>query len=141
MDAGGQSSSRSALLPPPVSVRDAAKDAARWAIVAFGLCFPIVLLRTDQNLSNRIVLNARPWLTLGLVLAVFGGRMLWLLTAHVHLPGPAAVAGQAAQAGTDALDADRVQALDEDAVRPQADLQVTHDQRRVAHVALSLIHI
>ena len=88
MDAGGQSSSRSALLPPPVSVRDAAKDAARWAIVAFGLCFPIVLLRTDQNLSNRIVLNARPWLTLGLVLAVFGGRMLWLLTAHVQRPKP-----------------------------------------------------
>jgi hypothetical protein len=76
MDAGGQSSSRSALPPPAMPMRDAAKDAARWAIVAFGLCFPVVLLRTDQNLSNRIVLNVRPWLTLGLVLTVFVGRML-----------------------------------------------------------------
>ena len=67
MSAGGQGE----LPPRTVSMREAARDAARWALVAFGLCFPIVLLRTDQDLSNRIVLHARPWLTLN---ADFGGR-------------------------------------------------------------------
>ncbi len=79
---GGHGSITPALPPPAVPVREAARDALRWALVALGLAFPIILLRTDQDLSNRIVLNARPWLTLGLVLAVFLGRFLWLLAAH-----------------------------------------------------------
>jgi len=74
--------------PPPqaVSMRQAVRDAGIWALVALGLAFPIVLLRTDQDLSNRTVLNARPLLTLGLVLAIFVGRVLWLLSAHVQRP-------------------------------------------------------
>ena len=84
MSAGGQGE----LPPRTVSMREAARDAARWALVAFGLCFPIVLLRTDQDLSNRIVLHARPWLTLALVLAVFAARFLWLLVPHVRRPRP-----------------------------------------------------
>ena len=39
MSAGGQGE----LPPETVTVRDAAKDAARWALVAFGLSFPIIL--------------------------------------------------------------------------------------------------
>ncbi len=82
MGAGGHDPMRRALPLQAVSTREAAKDAGRWALVALGLCFPIILLRTEQDLSNRIVLNVRPWLTLGLVLAVFLARFLWLLAAH-----------------------------------------------------------
>ena len=78
------------LPPQAVSMREAARGAVRdalwWALVTLGLCFPIILLRTEQDLSNRIVLNLRPWLTLGLVLAVFLGRILWLLAAHAPRP-------------------------------------------------------
>ena len=86
MGAGGHDSMRRALPPQAVSMREATRDALRWALVALGLCFPIILLRTEQDLSNRIVLNVRPWLTLGLVLAVFLGRLAWLLAAHAPRP-------------------------------------------------------
>src|SRR5262245_57426821 len=85
MSAGGQGE----LPPETVTVREAARDAARWAVGAFGLSFPIILLRTEQDLSNRIVLHARPWLTLGLVFGVFAARFLWLLLPRV--PGPRAL--------------------------------------------------
>ncbi len=58
------------------------RDAGLWALVALGLCFPIVLYRTEQDFSNRIVLHARPWLVAGIVLAVFAGRLLWRLAKH-----------------------------------------------------------
>jgi len=82
MSAGGQGE----LPPETATVREAARDAARWTLVAFGLTFPIILLRTDQDLSNRIVLHARPWLTVALVLTVFAARFLWLLLPRVPRP-------------------------------------------------------
>ena len=78
MGAGGQG----ALPPQAASMRDMVKDALLWALVALGLSFPIILLRTEQDLANRIVLDARPWLTAGLVLTVFLGRLLWQMARH-----------------------------------------------------------
>jgi branched-chain amino acid transport system permease protein len=82
MGAGGKGA-----LPPlvgsmAVSMRDMLRDAGLWALVALGLCFPIVLYRTEQDFSNRIVLELRPWLVAGIVLAVFAGRLLWRLAKH-----------------------------------------------------------
>jgi branched-chain amino acid transport system permease protein len=73
---------KGAAPPPTQSLQDAAKSAGLWALVTLGLCFPIVLFRTRQDLSNIIVLDARPWLVTGLVLAVFAGRFAWLLVQH-----------------------------------------------------------
>lgn len=78
MDAG----SKGALPPTSVPLQDLLKDAGLWALVTLGLCFPIILLRTEQDLSNRIVLDPQPWLVAGIVLAVFAGRLLWRLAKH-----------------------------------------------------------
>ena len=78
--------SRGALPPPSVSMRQMVQDAAIWALVAFGLSFPIILWRTDRDLSNHIVLEARPWLVAGIVLAVFIGRLAWRLSKHPQRP-------------------------------------------------------
>jgi len=69
--------SKGALPPQAVSMREAMKSAAAWALVVLGLSFPIIALRTVQDFSNRIVLEPRPWLVAGLVLATFVGRLLW----------------------------------------------------------------
>jgi len=78
MDAGRQG----ALPPAAVSMREAAKDAGLWALVALGLCFPLLAFRTEQDFSNRIALDARPWLVLAIVALVFGGRLAWRLFRH-----------------------------------------------------------
>jgi branched-chain amino acid transport system permease protein len=78
MSAGRQG----ALPPAAVSMREVVKDAAIWALVALGLCFPLIAFRTVQDFSNRIVLDARPFLVALFVLLVFGGRLLWRLYAH-----------------------------------------------------------
>jgi branched-chain amino acid transport system permease protein len=80
MGAGG----KGAQAPQAVSMREVAKDAGVWALVALGLSFPIVFFRTTQDFSNRIVLDARPWLVAAIVLAVFAGRILWRLAKHPH---------------------------------------------------------
>ncbi len=82
MSAGG----KGALPPQAVSMREVVKDAGVWALVTLGLSFPIVLLRTDRDFANRIVLNPRPWLVAGLVLAVFVGRLAWGLAKHPDRP-------------------------------------------------------
>ena len=78
MDAG----SKGALPPTSVPLQDLLKDAGLWALVTLGLCFPIILLRTEQDLTNRIVLDPQPWLVAGIVFAVFAGRLLWRLAKH-----------------------------------------------------------
>ncbi|KAB2940308.1 MAG: high-affinity branched-chain amino acid ABC transporter permease LivM [Hyphomicrobium sp.] len=73
---------------PPVSaaILTAAKDAAVWALVALGLCFPLIAFRTERDLSLQTVLEARPLLVALIVAAVFLGRLLWRLYAHPTRP-------------------------------------------------------
>ncbi len=74
--------SKGALPPQAVSMRELIKDAGTWALVTLGLSFPIIAFRTEQDFSNRLVLDPRPWLVVGIVLAVFAGRLLWRLARH-----------------------------------------------------------
>jgi len=53
----------------------AVKDAAFAALVTFGLCFPIVALRTVQNMANELVLEQRWSLVAILCAIVFAGRL------------------------------------------------------------------
>ena len=54
----------------------ALKDAAIAAAVTAGLCFPIVVLRTDVDMNNQLVIEPRwSWMAIAVV-AVFVGRML-----------------------------------------------------------------
>src|SRR5690554_2989653 len=86
--------SRGALPPhsipeqEPVRVREIVTDAALWALVALGLCFPIVLWRTEQDFAHRMVLNARPLLVAVIVAGVFLGRIAWRLFRHPRQAKP-----------------------------------------------------
>ena len=70
------------LPPASVSMRELVKNAAIWALVALGLCFPLIAFRTDQGFSHQTVLEARPFLVAIFVIAVFAGRLLWRLYMH-----------------------------------------------------------
>jgi branched-chain amino acid transport system permease protein len=74
--------SQGGLPPASVSMRELVKDAAIWALVALGLCFPLIAFRTDQGFSHQTVLDARPYLVAAFVIAVFAGRLLWRLFKH-----------------------------------------------------------
>jgi branched-chain amino acid transport system permease protein len=78
--------SQGGLPPVSFSMRDALKDAARWALVALGLSFPLLAFRTDQNLSLQTDLEPRPLLVVVTVGIVFIGRLLWRLYAHPKRP-------------------------------------------------------
>jgi branched-chain amino acid transport system permease protein len=82
MSAGSQGG----LPPASISVQDAVKDAAIWALVTLGLCFPLIFFRTDQNISHQTVIDARPLLVAITVAIVFVGRLLWRLYAHPKRP-------------------------------------------------------
>jgi branched-chain amino acid transport system permease protein len=75
-----------ALPPAPFSFREALTSAGMWALVALGLCFPIILFETLQDYSNRLTIEARPLLVLLMVAAVFAGRFAWLLFRHPARP-------------------------------------------------------
>ena len=53
----------------------AMKEAAFATLVTFGLCFPIVALKTVQNMANELVLESRWDLVLTLCATVFIGRL------------------------------------------------------------------
>ena len=59
-----------------VSIAKAVRDAAFAALVALGLSFPILLLRTEQNMSNQLVLAPRPSLVVVTCIGVFIGRFI-----------------------------------------------------------------
>jgi branched-chain amino acid transport system permease protein len=67
----------------------AATDASKTALLAFGLCIPIVLLRTDQDFSNQLIIIPRVQLVAGLVTAAYIARFAWLLLAEWHRSRPA----------------------------------------------------
>jgi branched-chain amino acid transport system permease protein len=60
----------------PTRVQRAFKDAFLAALVMLGLSVPILALRTEQNMSNEVILVPRPWLVVGACLIVFVGRLL-----------------------------------------------------------------
>jgi branched-chain amino acid transport system permease protein len=67
----------------------ASMDASKTALLAFGLCIPIVLLRTDQDISNELIIVTRVQLVSGLVAAAYIARFVWLLLAEWHRSRPA----------------------------------------------------
>ncbi|MBU3732278.1 MAG: high-affinity branched-chain amino acid ABC transporter permease LivM [Beijerinckiaceae bacterium] len=60
----------------PTRVQRAFKDAFIAALVMLGLSVPILALRTEQNMSNEVILIPRPWLVVSCCLIVFVGRLL-----------------------------------------------------------------
>jgi branched-chain amino acid transport system permease protein len=65
------------------------KSAALWAITVLGLCIPIVLLRTETNSFNRLMLIPRVGLTASMVGLTFAARLLYLILrerGHAILP-------------------------------------------------------
>lgn len=82
MSAGSQGG----LPPASHSLRAILKDAALWALVTLGLCFPLIAFLTEQSLSLQTVLEPRPLLVLFAVASVFVGRVLWRLYAHPKRP-------------------------------------------------------
>lgn len=60
----------------PSRVERAFKDAFIAALVMLGLSVPILALRTEQNMSNEVILIPRPWLVVICCLIVFVGRLL-----------------------------------------------------------------
>ncbi|HEY5830780.1 MAG: high-affinity branched-chain amino acid ABC transporter permease LivM [Hyphomicrobiaceae bacterium] len=57
----------------------ALKDATGAALLAFGLSVPILALRTEQNISNELILQPR-WDYVAVAVALaFGARLLYLL--------------------------------------------------------------
>ena len=76
----------------PQVVLAAALDATKTALVALGLCIPIVLLRTEQDFSNQLVLEPRVRLTLTLVAIAYAARFIWLLLAHLKEGRPQSAA-------------------------------------------------
>jgi len=57
----------------------AAKDAAGTALLALGLCIPILAYRTHQDMGNRLVLEGRWQYVAFAVLAAFVARLAYLL--------------------------------------------------------------
>jgi branched-chain amino acid transport system permease protein len=63
----------------PRLIERALRSAAFTALVTLGLAFPIIALRTEQDLMNRIVLEPRWGLVAVLCAIAFAGRFAWLL--------------------------------------------------------------
>ncbi len=77
----------------------ALKDAALVALVTLGLSFPIVALKTEQDLQNRLMLVERWGLVAALCATAFALRLAWLLSgAYVKLPRFSSLRGTPAAA-------------------------------------------
>jgi len=72
--AGNGAAPRMSDLP---HVARALLDALVAALVTLGLCFPVVLLKTEQSLSNELVLEPRYLLVAALCGIAFAARLLW----------------------------------------------------------------
>ncbi len=57
----------------------ALKDATGTALLALGLSVPILALRTEQNISNELILQPRWRYVAVAVLLAFAARLLYLL--------------------------------------------------------------
>jgi branched-chain amino acid transport system permease protein len=96
-----------------VDMMAALRSAALWALLTLGVCMPIVVWRTDVDISNALILLPRWGLVAIVVAVVFFGRLLSVLVPFAPLRamlpqapkislGPAA-ARRASQAGLAAL--------------------------------------
>jgi branched-chain amino acid transport system permease protein len=77
----------------------AMKDASGTALLALGLSFPILALRTEQNMANQLVLDER-WSYVAIAVALaFVARLAYLLRTTLFAPParPRLAAGSAAQ--------------------------------------------
>jgi branched-chain amino acid transport system permease protein len=64
----------------PARIAAALKDASGAALLALGLAVPILALRTEQNMSNELILQPR-WGYVGIAVGLaFAARLLYLLT-------------------------------------------------------------
>src|SRR5581483_4155654 len=71
-----------AAAPPTVAsakLAAALKDALGTALLALGLAVPILALRTEQNISNELVLQPRWHYVAILVALAFAARFLYLV--------------------------------------------------------------
>jgi branched-chain amino acid transport system permease protein len=77
----------------------ALKEAALVALVTLGLSFPIVALKTEQDLQNRLMLVERWGLVATLCAIAFALRLAWSLSGtHLKLPRLASSRGAPAMA-------------------------------------------
>src|SRR4030095_2298144 len=74
--------------PPRTAFRPLAvlKDALGTALLALGLAVPILALRTEQNISNELILQPRWGYVAVAVVGAFAARLIYLLLAAA---GPA----------------------------------------------------
>jgi len=66
---------------PAMAFAAACRDALTSALLALGLAIPILALRTEQNMSNELVLQTRWGYVAAAVLATFALRLAYLLAA------------------------------------------------------------
>src|SRR6185295_20137474 len=75
-----------ATVKAPSKIAAALKDALGAALLALGLAVPILALRTEQNMSNELILQPR-WRYVAIaVVGAFSARLVYLLLAAA---GPA----------------------------------------------------
>jgi branched-chain amino acid transport system permease protein len=67
-----------------LTIPGAVRDALKVGLITLGLCIPILAVRTDQNLSNQIVLLPRWGLVASAVGIAVGARLAYLLLAAVR---------------------------------------------------------
>ena len=73
---------------PGPTLAAAAKDAARTALLALGLCIPILAYQTHQDMANRLVLQERWQYVAFAVLAAFAARLLYLMAPRGSAKAP-----------------------------------------------------
>ena len=67
----------------PAKIAAALKDALGAALLALGLAVPILALRTEQNMSNELILQPR-WGYVAIAVALaFAARLLYLAGARL----------------------------------------------------------
>jgi branched-chain amino acid transport system permease protein len=80
----------------PQTAAAAFKSAAVAALVALGLAMPIIALRTEQDIANRLILVPRWELVAAIVGIVFVARLAFMLAPAMPRPGPVRISAGAA---------------------------------------------
>ncbi len=87
---GPGSDGRTAPQKEPFAVVPALKEALLTGLVTFGLAFPILAYRTEQDLSNRLVIEPRWALAFTAAGLAFALRLIWLFGQSRRSLGPPA---------------------------------------------------